>query len=180
MILSIDGLSMVGLTRREVKRKVYQVGLPGGILVVSNQYGKGAIEKMGRKRKRSLRRRSRKNTQSYKDFVQNHYEFWLAHGANYLCSPLREGIWKPVCNVYHFSKIWTKQEVITEVKAHFKTPDNRIPEDAYPALNWAQQTPRFVFDVYRELRGEVKEENLTLPHHPPVWEHFDRLKKASL
>ena len=148
----------------------------------------GKQKRKGKKPARSLRRRGRGRDRSgpseraVKMFVsEGHYTFWLAHGANYLASPLEEGLWRPIFNVYDGLGI-TPEGIQTEVTFLYQTPDG-VQNPGPAILGWCEQKPSKVLGFYQELRDKATTEQrarLRDPYVEYVWRAFQPLHRVRL
>jgi hypothetical protein len=144
----------------------------------------GKQKRKGKKPARSLRRKSRGGlpATAVKMFVSSgHYTFWLAHGANYLASPLGEGLWRPIFNVYDGLGL-TPGEIRTEVAFLYQT-DEGVQDPGPAILGWCGQKPSKVLSFYEGLRDKATTEQrarLRDPYVEYVWRAFQPLHRVRL
>lgn len=111
-------------------------------------------------------------------FVQSgQYQFWLAHGANYLASALKEGIWRPLFHIYSGQE-FPLERMLREVYFRYSTPEEEMQPPGPAIIRWCRQSPERVLRFYLELRDRSSTDQratLNLPHAEYVWEVFNKL-----
>jgi hypothetical protein len=125
-----------------------------------------------------LQRRHRADSEQR--FVSDEYEFWLAHGMNFLCSDYTQGVWDPMYpEVYNVGfKALDRTTIVKRLMdRHLDKKTNRINPVGTRCLAWFSLKPREMFNFVWQIRRNQQHHLTDLPWieakkpaNPSVWE----------
>jgi hypothetical protein len=132
------------------------------------------VKKARKKKRRSLARKRKVSDEELSAFVESRrYDFWLAHGCNYLWSDYSEGLWTQLFDLYEEAARPYQVATVLKTVQHLpeKTPVDLRRKRAL--VRWCRQT---LADLYRvELRyGEFRG-----PHQGELWQFFERFRQGA-
>jgi hypothetical protein len=139
-------------------------------------------KKRRRNPSRSLRRDPKERRREVTQFVESGgYQFWLAHGANYLNSSYDEGVWRPLFDVYE-GEVFSRERLMSTVQVMLSD----TPVLGGLLMAWCAMQPEKALHVRQEiikgltgLRGEELDTALVRPHVGTVWQRFAHMKKVA-
>lgn len=101
------------------------------------------------------------------------YEFWLVHGANFLLSPYKEGVWSPVYPEIYAGKAVSRSDLYRRLlDRHLDAKTNRLSNTGTRALVWLAMKPDQMFKIVYRARALARK-NGKDPHAPgqaDVWD----------
>lgn len=124
---------------------------------------------------------------SQREFPQEEYLFWLAHGSNFLASSYEEGTWTPLLPEIYKGRSYSPEEIAQAAIRRFKLDgedESAWAGDAKAVVAWTVMERSTVWTYAQEaLRRQGKAEGDTdaneairQPHNGVVWELFNFLK----
>lgn len=99
------------------------------------------------------------------------YDFWRAHGVNYLASNYDGGLWEPVFPEIYQGSVISSEVLFRRILTHLTDVTGRLTETGLKCLLWVSLKPdelhKMVYRVHRFVKlngGEPRE-----PMDPHVW-----------
>lgn len=115
------------------------------------------------------------------------FNFWRAHGVNYILSDYENATWTPMFDIYNIPSPVGAPDLNGVAKAvmdRFGPDSGNWPPEGRSALGWAVSSPETLATYYIEAQRRLKEQSpdedprelVQMPHNPVVWGVFDYLK----
>lgn len=128
--------------------------------------------KIKKKRKRRLVRKDRE----LKKFIESgQYEFWLAHGCNFINSNIEEAHWEPLFPGIYEDEETTREDVVVFANNYLDGLASRDELDLRASLlaAWACMDAETMLPFYEHLR-QLQSEGIdfSLPKQNDVWLYF--------
>lgn len=149
--------------------------------------GKNTNNQQKRKLKKLIKRRLKKVAFKHQSlptvpssFTDEDHRFWVAHGANYLSSNLKEGIWNPLFESLYTGHVPGSDEILERCSGS---------QNKEMILAWVI-LPKFLIYLFyqnmaikmRKFCSDMAEAKSVArkPHHPLVWEMFNEIASATM
>lgn len=115
---------------------------------------------------------------------EREFNFWRAHGINFILSDYDNVTWMPMFNIYDGENPPDLNTTAKMVMDKFGPDSGDWPPEGRAALGWAVSAPATLGIYYMEAKrrvlekypDETIEDHLHAPHNPVVWELFNYLK----
>jgi hypothetical protein len=119
-------------------------------------------------------------------FPEPEYQFWLAHGANYLASDYKEGNWTPLFPDLYTGRLYEPEELVQRTLAHFeKEGDAGGVQKRIIAWLLTERTLIWAFKagmahrVMDAFPSDDPVDTLRKPHVGVLWEGFSQVFDAA-
>lgn len=112
------------------------------------------------------------------------FDFWRAHGVNFILSDYDKATWMPMFDIYNGETPPDLNAVSKEILARFGLDSGDWPPEGRAALGWAVSASETLAVYYVEAKKRLREQNpdenmaelLHAQHNPVVWGLFEYLK----
>lgn len=112
------------------------------------------------------------------------FNFWRAHGVNYILSDYENATWMPMFDIYNGGTAPDLNAITKSIMDKYGMDSENWPDDGRAALGWAINAQQTLAIYYMEAKKRIQEESpeedlekcLHAPHNPIVWGVFNYLK----
>lgn len=137
-------------------------------------------EKVRIKEAAFLRKKSAHSLVTFQTNPQTGYEYWFAHGANFLLSSYSEGLWTPLYPEVYEGKTLTRSEFFRRlIDRHYDSTSRKLSPEGTRTVIWCSLKPKEMFALVGRARGFSWKADLDprTPANPQVWSFLDSVMK---